>query len=384
MQSDVVVAGGSIAGLLCAREVARRGHAVTVMEGGHEVGTPDHCGGLTSTGALDALGVGGRGEYMGNRIEAARISSAGGASFEVPGGGAVEVSRRGLDREAAREAQEAGARIRTSVRVSGMRDGAVRTSAGPVEGCGVLVDATGVASLASRGMRSGIMASAQAEVMAPWIARGRVEVMLDAERYPGFFAWVIPSGEGRGKVGVAGSRIDAVRALRELLGSRGGHSELRLVSAPIWVGGHAAEFASGRTVYAGDAAGQAKPTTGGGILSCGMGGIMAGRAVSAFLESGDAEALASYRGDWEAMFGAEFRSQLAARALLAGLGNASLDALVAAVTPAVAEAAAAGAGFDFHAGAIARALGARGAAGLLRRMPPRDVARLMAAIVGKV
>jgi len=384
MQSDVIVAGGSIAGLLCAREVARRGHSVTVMEAGHEVGTPDHCGGLTSVDALDALGVGGRDSYLGNRIEAARISSAGGSSFEVSGGGAVEVSRRGLDREAAREAQEAGARIRTSVRVSGMRGGAVRTSAGPVEGCGALVDATGIASLASRGMRTGIMASAQAEVMAPWIASGRVEVMLDAERYPGFFAWVIPSEEGRGKVGVAGARIDAARALRDLLVSRGGHSELRLVSAPIWVGGHAAEFVDGRTVYAGDAAGQAKPTTGGGILSCGMGGVMAGRAVSAFLESGDAASLASYRKGWEAMFGAEFRSQLAARALLGGLGNASLDALVAAVTPAVAAAVTAGTGFDFHAGAIARALGARGAAGLLRRMPPRDVARLMAAAVGKV
>lgn len=384
MRTDVIVAGGSIAGLLCAREIARRGHSVTVMESGHEVGTPDHCGGLTSLEALDSLGVGDRDAYLGNRIETARVSSAGGSSFEVPGGGAVEVSRRGLDREAAREAQEAGARIRASVRVAGMRDGVVRTSAGPVEGCAALVDATGVASLASRGMRSGIMASAQAEVMAPWIERGRVEVMLDAERYPGFFAWVIPSAGGRGKVGVAGRGIDAAGALRSLLASRGSHSELRLVSAPIWVGGHAERFVDGRTVYAGDAAGQAKPTTGGGILSCGMGGVMAGRAVSGLLETGDAAALAAYREAWEAMFGAEFRSQLAARSLLAGLANASLDALVAAVTPGVAAAAASGAGFDFHAGAVARALGARGAAGLLRRMPPGDVARLMAAIVGKV
>lgn len=384
MRTDVIVAGGSIAGLLCAREIARRGHSVTVMEAGHEVGTPDHCGGLTSLEALDSLGVGGRDAYLGNRIESARVSSAGGSSFEVPGGGAVEVSRRGLDREAAREAQEAGARIRASVRVAGMRDGVVRTSAGPVEGCAALVDATGVASLASRGMRAGILASAQAEVMAPWIERGRVEVMLDAERYPGFFAWVIPSAGGRGKVGAAGRGIDAARALRSLLASRGGHSELRLVAAPIWVGGHAERFADGRTVYAGDAAGQAKPTTGGGILSCGMGGVMAGRAVSGLLETGDAAALASYREAWEAMFGAEFRSQMAARSLLSGLGNASLDALVGAVTPGVAAAAASGAGFDFHAGAVARALGARGAAGLLRRMPPADVARLMAAIVGKV
>ena len=41
---DVVIAGGSISGLLTAREIARNGNSVLVLEENFEIGTPDHCG----------------------------------------------------------------------------------------------------------------------------------------------------------------------------------------------------------------------------------------------------------------------------------------------------------------------------------------------------
>ncbi len=39
---DVVIAGGSIAGLFCAREIASREHSVLVLEEDFEIGTPEH------------------------------------------------------------------------------------------------------------------------------------------------------------------------------------------------------------------------------------------------------------------------------------------------------------------------------------------------------
>ena len=41
---DVVIAGGSVSGLLAAREAAAGGATVAVLEEDAEIGTPEHCG----------------------------------------------------------------------------------------------------------------------------------------------------------------------------------------------------------------------------------------------------------------------------------------------------------------------------------------------------
>jgi len=102
-----------------------------------------------------------------------------------------------------------------------------------------------------------------------------VEVIFDQEKYTGFFAWVIPSGEGKGKVGVAGRGIKVSETLDNILKDKGEHSTIRKIFAPIWIKGPIKNFVEGKTVIIGDAAGQAKPTTAGGIFTSGMGGIYA-------------------------------------------------------------------------------------------------------------
>lgn len=355
MKYDMVVAGGSIAGLLCAREAARNGCSVLVIEKNHEIGTPQHCGGLVSRRGLEALGIVPTVRIAGNQIKSARLIAPGGDIIDIPyAGDVIEVDRRNLDKYAAEQAQRAGAQIRTGISVRRFDAHTVTTNFGSFS-ADVFVDARGIAALTNR---ADILSSAQYEIHSDHIKRGVVEVMLDNSRWPGFFAWIIPSRDGLGKVGVAGRRIDASGALEDLLNSWGRYSILRKVSAPIWVGGAAAPFVQKMTVKVGDAAGQTKPTTGGGIYSGGMGGVMAGQAIAKYRDTGDIKHL-DYTARWHALFGKEFDVQSAARRILERLDNQAINQIVSGIQPDAVQKAAQGS-FDFHAGSILSLLGVRG------------------------
>lgn len=365
---DVVVAGGSIAGLLCAREVASADHSVIVLERDHEIGTPQHCGGLVSRGALEYLGVVPSAGMTGNAITSAKMISPNGTEVVVPSNGKVlEVDRRVLDKRVASQAHDAGADIRPGTTFRGATQDTARTTLGDIR-YKILVDARGVASL---GPSQDMLQSAQFDVRAQWIKRGQVVVMVDQEKYPGFFGWVIPSGSGRGKVGVAGRGIRAPDVLDSLLDAMGRCSVFRRISVPVWVGGPVESFVRDNTVVAGDAAGQAKPTTAGGIYSSGAGGLLAGRAISRHLDSGETP---DYRHEWMVKFGREFEVQRAARRMLERLDNDSIDRLVAGIRPDALRRAGAG-DFDFHTGAILGMLGVRGTAGALGTITANEVRR---------
>ena len=72
---DVIVAGGSISGLLAAREIAAAGLSVAVLEEDTEIGTPEHCGGLVSIGGIQNLGIIPSSKAIENKIRYAKIFS---------------------------------------------------------------------------------------------------------------------------------------------------------------------------------------------------------------------------------------------------------------------------------------------------------------------
>ncbi len=357
---DVVVAGGSIAGLLCAREVARSGFSVLVLEEDDEIGTPEHCSGLVSSKGLSELGIIPSQKTFECTIKSAEITSPGGRciTLDAQRQKIVEVSRRELDKQAAYQAQKNGAVLRVRSAVQEFKSGMIRTKDGTME-CAIAVDARGISPLIQRD-GGGALSSAQYEVYADWITPDTVQLFFDQDKYPGFFAWIIPSGNARGKVGVAGRGINAARAIEELLEQRGAFSTIRKVFAPIWIKGPVKKFANDRIVAVGDAAGQTKPTTAGGIYTAGLGGILAGRAISKYLKEGDMQELGAYQKQWTRRFGAEFERQLLARRILESLDNDSLDRMFDMVTPEIAAEISAHDDFDFHAGPIVRLLGIRG------------------------
>ena len=225
----------------------------------------------------------------------------------------------------------------------------VKIKGGEVYRCKFFIDARGVGTLVNKGIRN-IVPSGQYEVYAPWIDRDTIEVIFDADLYPGFFAWIIPTGEGKGKVGVAGRNINPNILLESFMKSRGKpYSIIRKIYAPIWIAGYVKPFCSGKNVIVGDAAGQTKPTTAGGIYSGGMGGIYAGRAVALSHSEGEETAyLSQYEQKWLARFGKEFDRLLFLRKFLERLDNKSLDKIFSEISNSTLEIISNSGDFDFH------------------------------------
>jgi geranylgeranyl reductase family protein len=357
---DVVIGGGSVAGLLCAREIASKGFSVLVIEEDYEIGTPEHCGGLVSLSGLEELGVIPFRKTFDHMIESAKVSSPNGKSFTINSKKqkVVEISRRELDKQIAFQAQKNGAVIKVKTSFQEMTDTGIRTNEEKID-CKIFVDARGVSSLIHKD-RTGILSSAQYEIYADWIHKGKVEVIFDQEKYAGFFAWVIPSGEGKGKVGVAGKGIKVSETLDNILRDKGEYSTIRKIFAPIWIKGPIKNFVEGKTVIIGDAAGQAKPTTAGGIFTSGMGGIYAGQAISEFLKTNNSEDLKQYQKKWTERFGKEFEKQILARKLLGRIDNNTINKLFESITPEIIKEISEKDDFDFHTGSIIKLLGLKG------------------------
>ncbi|HET7337625.1 MAG TPA: NAD(P)-binding protein, partial [Candidatus Nitrosotalea sp.] len=113
MDYDVVIAGGSVAGLLCAREIASKNHSVLVIEEDSELGTPEHCGGVVSIPAMDDLGIIPMRATLDNKIRSAKIVGPSGKNFTLDARPqqVIVLDRREFDKQIAHQAKIKGAEI---------------------------------------------------------------------------------------------------------------------------------------------------------------------------------------------------------------------------------------------------------------------------------
>lgn len=352
-----------------------------VVEDDLEIGQPEKCDGLVSQDALSELHITPTLRAVQNRVRQARLHSPGGVTLEIDARRqeVLVLDRSELDRQLAVEAHRAGATLETGVRFLTAEARESRLMVSTDEGsrqARVLIDATGCASL-SREQKKGTLQAGRYEVAAPWVEPDVVDLYFDRETAPGFFVWLIPIEAGFGKLGVAGTAINPFRALDAFVNTHKPCSVLKKIAAPVVVGGPVERFVDGRILRVGDAAGQCKPTTAGGIYSGGKAGFLAGKAAAEYIQSGDAGALAGYEQSWRRQFDKEFRQMRFARRVLEGLSNEKIDVVfrTLAQTNVLGEISETG-DFDWHSPTFVRALGLRQVASLLGATVVAELGRL--------
>ena len=318
---DVVVVGGGPAGALAAATAARAGAKALLLE--RTTKAPPRCTGLVSPQAVELLSI--PPSLIREKIRAARIYSPGGQMLELSSQrtkGYV-IDRAGLDRLLLARAGEAGVEVRAGVAATGYAEGLVHTTSGKVS-CEVLIGADGPVSSVARWVGLSrpkeLLVGLQAIVRAE-IPREQVEVFLGRQVAPGFFAWAVPAGDGELRVGLATQHGKvAGELLDRLLATRFPQAEVVAKVAGLIPIGPPPSTTAGRVLLVGDAAGQVKPTSGGGLYFGAVCAQLAGQ-----LAAQGPSALQRYEESWRNAIGEELSFGLRARHVLKHLSDEDID-----------------------------------------------------------
>ena len=163
----------------------------------------------------------------------------------------------------------------------------------------------------------------------------RLLCFLDPKLAPGYIAWIAHDGEET-HLGVGGypSLFDPVTALQDFR-SRvediidvGKAKQIESRAGFIPVGGVLGNIANSTGLLIGDAAGAVSPLTAGGLDPCMRLSAFAASVVTEYLSTGDVQALQAYSGE---LFRSRFASRLWARRIAAGLRQPQLLELGCAV-----------------------------------------------------
>ncbi len=318
---DVAVIGAGPAGSRTARNVAAMGYRVRLLEEHRRVGIPSHCSGLISPRTLTEAEIGE--EAVLHRITGAYIHVDGGSEAALGGDRvrAVAIDRVRWDETLCEQAQAAGAELVRARLVRAERaDGGVRLHCqrdGQRSSCTarLVVGADGAHSRVARTLG---MPGPREKVYCLGI-EGRlrvpredfVHVFVGRKLAPGWFGWIIPTGGDGVRVGIGCQGADKPIHCYRRLSDAFPHLFQNLESSRLYGGTIPLEFAprsyGDNVLLAGDAAGQVKPFSGGGIYTGLVGGRHAAAAAVAALEAEDLSAafLARYERAWKAEIGQE-------------------------------------------------------------------------------
>lgn len=330
---DALIIGGGPAGSKVARLLADRN--VTVIEEHAVSGEPMQCTGLISDDVIKLSGV-----------RADEWSSLYGANVHFPNGNvvtarskerkAILIDRAKLDADMAATAQDSGVTYQYGTKYLGHSisnsNVNVRTSSGDIDSR-MIVGADGYRSSVSFSIEGNnareYVRGFQADIRKRSDDREMIDIYVGNDYAPGFFAWVIPF-EDNVRVGLC-STMDSrppVEYFKNII-RRAGLSDCEIIdkhSGMIPLGGRRTTYAD-NLMLIGDAAGQVKPISGGGLYPAFKSAYALKETVDEAFSKNDVSAnvLKGYERRWKEAVGKELKDGYRLRKIFRKMDDRDLD-----------------------------------------------------------
>jgi digeranylgeranylglycerophospholipid reductase len=356
MDFDVIIIGAGPVGSTVAETIGKENHRVLILEEHAEVGSPTHCTGKISVNAFKELNL--ESESVINEVIGANFYSPNGQSLhlERPVPQAYILDRKIFDQRCAKKAMKEGAELLTEARVTDVRitkEGAfvffLHKGETKKYKTRMVVGADGAKSLVARRVglysqkTSKLRIAIQKEIFGITnLQQGIVEVFLGNNYAPGFFAWIVPTGNDSARVGLGlrlGLKENPKKYLDKLItthpiikeklqGCSANTTQVHILPT----GGALNQTVSEGILLVGDAAGQIKSTTGGGLYYGMLSAKIAGRTISKSLERSSSSVLSTkslldYQRLWKAKLNREIQISVRLRAFLTSLTDGEIDYL---------------------------------------------------------
>ncbi len=335
MRDLISVIGAGTSGLIAARRLGELGLESTVYDQKSVLGLPVRASGILSITGLEGLGM----DYSGcvtNTLYGANIHS-GGKTLRVVSNEpmASVLDRKKLNDSCYDQAVRAGAKLLTGRRITGAELESLSVR-------GIVIGADGAASSVASHFGFGeirkfaLTYKAEFEIEAP--ESGVVDLFFDRNEYRGLFAWTCPNQSDILEVGVgvlsgfgnakaAFDNFVKSKVISELVGNRKPVTEGASI-IPLSMRRNIVNE-SRRVVLVGDAAGQVKPTTGGGIIFGGNGALIAAGAVARHLANGSP--LSNYETEFRRRYGLDLKLHSLINGLYSSFGPSGMGNVISAL-----------------------------------------------------
>lgn len=371
MKYDVVVVGAGPVGSTAARYAAMNGAKVLLIEEDAFIGSPVSCTGLLSTKAVSECDLKPSEEFVFNSVRGAFVHAPDGQFLPIDGKKtkAYVVSRKNFDRSLTAMAIEEGVELSLRTRAIGLEKADLKAEIGNFRNdpsvklkvlksgkpetinAGVVIGADGVKSQIARfaglGRPKSVLTGIQIEALYASDDSNFVE-LFPGSQASGFFAWAVPLNEKVSRIGLAldprfvgdigrDKRVPLYFLNRLLetnphVKARYGRGMLDFVVGGIPIGPLEKTVSDG-VMLVGDAAGQAKPTSGGGIYPGAFAAKIAGRVAAEAALEGDSseERLSEYDRLWKKGLGKELDIGMRVHDYIGNLKDEQLNELIGAL-----------------------------------------------------